>query len=247
MAEGYLAEAWRLLGEGLGPYVFEKTGDPKLRDTRDVYAILRKMVARGHWDQYFTALDRNERNWISELFELRNESWAHQGVYSDEDIHHYLGVMVRLLRSISASEQTDSVAQLHTAIGRLIYSQIPVLDTESPSQIILTLPEGMGGDDFVEILRRAMSGISPQGSLTPTDYVDAPAGSDVVDLDNPNNVDTYILWGERSLEDDNYDEAITNFSEAIELSLEDPRGYRARGNVYVQKKEYGLRRVYIQI
>ena len=143
LAEGYFSEAWRFLGEGLGPYVFERTGEQALRGTRDVHAILQKMVARGNWDQFFTALGRNERNWASELFGLRNDAWAHQGIYSDEDIHHYVGVMVRLLTSIGAKEQADSVGQLHTEIGRLIYGQVSVAETESPSQIILELPAGM--------------------------------------------------------------------------------------------------------
>ena len=79
MAEGYFSQAWRLLGEGLGPYVFERTGDQALRGTRDVYAILQKMMARGNWDQFFTSLGRNERNWASELFGLRNDSWGSSG------------------------------------------------------------------------------------------------------------------------------------------------------------------------
>ena len=144
MAEGYLSEAWRLLGEGLGSYVFRRTGDQALRGTRDVYAILQKMMARGNWDRYFNALGRKERNWASELLGLRNDSWAHQGIYSDEDIHHYVGVMVRLLRSIGAKEQADSVGDLHTAIGRLIYGQDSGASADSRSQIIVSLPEGIG-------------------------------------------------------------------------------------------------------
>ena len=50
-AEGYLVRALRRLGDGLGPYVYEKTQDAELvRDssvTRDVQPILRAMVARG--------------------------------------------------------------------------------------------------------------------------------------------------------------------------------------------------------
>ena len=211
MAEGYLSEAWRFLGEGLGPYVFERTSDQALRDTRDVYTILQKMMARGNWDQFFSGLGRNERNWASELLGLRNDSWAHQGIYSDEDIHHYVGVMVRLLRSIGAKEQADSVGQLHIEIGRLIYGQPSVADTESPSQIILELPEGMAGDDLAEILRRAVSSISPQESSSPTANAGTPANSDTVDLDIPDEIDGFIRRGEQNLEDNDYAEAIDEF------------------------------------
>ena len=236
MAEGYLSEAWRLLGEGLGPYVYKKTGDQELSNTRDVYVILQKMVASGNWNQYFKSLGHRERSWASELFALRNESWAHQGNYSDEDIHHCLGVMVRLLRSISAAEQADSVAESYETVGRLIYGQRSVGDSESPSQDILALLEGMGREDFAEILRRGISTISRPQSLSSNYDSGGIVDTDEVDLDGVKDVVYYIRRGEMCLKDDKNEQAIEEFSAAIESFPENPRGYRARGNVYARNE-----------
>ena len=211
-----------------------------MRGTRDVYAILHKMVARGNWDQYFSALGRNERNWVSELFELRNESWAHQGIYTDEDIHHYLGVMLRLLRSVGAREQAASVNALHAAIGRLLYGQQPVTEAEGTKQIVLALPEGLGREDVADLLRQTILSISPQQNLSPATDSGTLVDSDSIELRDPEDAEGYIQRGQRNLENDNYDEAISDFCKAIELSPDESKPYRARGNAYVQNEEFDL-------
>ena len=200
MAEGYFSEAWRLLGEGLGPFVFKRTGDQALSGTRDVYDILRKMVSSGTWERHFTELGHSERNWAWELYRGRNDSWAHQGTYSDDDIHHYVGVMLRLLRAIEANEQADEIGKLHVAIGRLIYGQPSNTNAGNPNQIILSLPEGMGGDDLADILRRTIPIVSSEESTTPDEGAVTPSDSDRDELDEPADLDGYIRRGRRYFE-----------------------------------------------
>ena len=116
-AEGYLVRGLRRLGEGLGPYVYEKTKSPRLiKDgvvTRDIYYILHEMVIiRGNWDRFFQEeLGYSGRGSVNQLFEFRNGPWAHLVGYDDSDAHHYLGVIQRLLEAISAHELANQVAQ----------------------------------------------------------------------------------------------------------------------------------------
>ena len=81
---------------------------------------------------------------------------------------------------------------------------------------------------------------STQENLPATNSAGTPVDSDIVDLDNPDDFDGFIRLGEKKFEEDDYDEAISNFSAAIGISPEDPRGYRARGNVFARKMEYEL-------
>ena len=126
-ADGYLVRALRRLGEGLGPYVYGKTGsDDLVRDgsvTLDVQPILRVMVSPDIWDRYFRELGRDARGLANELIVFRNGPWAHLAGYSDNDVLHYLGVIERLLRAISADDQAQAVAGMWGELGRLIFRQ----------------------------------------------------------------------------------------------------------------------------
>ena len=127
-SEGYLVRALRRLGEGLAPYVFEKTQDPELLNkdgswNRDIQPILRIMVTRDNWDRHFGGLGRNSRNWVSELIEFRNVQWAHLVGYGDDDVLHYLGVILRLLRATSCDEQAQAVEEMYYQLGRLRHGQ----------------------------------------------------------------------------------------------------------------------------
>ena len=127
-AEGYLVRGLRRLGEGLGPYVYERTKSPELiRDgavTRDVYYILSNMVqVRGNWDRFFQEeLGHSGRGSVNQLFDFRNGAWAHLVGYDDSDAHHYLGVIQRLLEAISAHEQANQVAQYYEELGIILYA-----------------------------------------------------------------------------------------------------------------------------
>lgn len=121
-SEGYLNRAWRRLGEGLAPYVAGKTGDDSLKETRDVYTLLSKMVSPGTWDAHFRELGHSGRGWVNQLRDFRNGPWAHLAGYSDDDVLHYIGVIVRLLEAISATKQAQVVAQMYNDLGKLIFS-----------------------------------------------------------------------------------------------------------------------------
>ena len=237
MAEGYFSQAWRVLGEGLGPYVYDHTGDRALRGKRDVHAILQKMLVSDNWDQFFKALGRREQSWASELFDARNKSWAHQGVYGDDDIHHLVGVMGRLLRSIHANEQEESIWALHTAIGRLIYGQNVDSGEDTKSHLLLSLLETIRGDDLTERLERLIPAVSSQGHSSSLTTSDSPTNSSHASL-LPR--DEYVRLGESSLAQGDYDEAIAFFHTAIEYAPEDPSTYRARGYIYIQKGDHDL-------
>ena len=79
-AEGFLNRAWRRLGEGLGPFVADKTGKGHFKGSRDVYAILSEM--ENSWNTHFRTIghderDRSPRSWVIDLLSFRNGPWAH--------------------------------------------------------------------------------------------------------------------------------------------------------------------------
>lgn len=150
-ADGYLVRALRRLGEGLGPYVAAKTGDESLKETRDVYVLLRTMVRVPHnWDTYFQGeLGHSGRGLVNQLFEFRNGPWAHLVGYSDNDVLHYIGVIERLLKAVSAEEQARVVEQMWDELGNLIFSQ--------------STPERQSGSENAE-LRQRVSALEKENS-----------------------------------------------------------------------------------
>ena len=124
-SDGYLVRALRRLGEGLGPYVAAKTGDESLKETRDVYVLLQTMVrVPRNWDTYFQSeLGHSGRGLVNQLFDFRNGPWAHLIGYSDNDALHYLGVIGRLLRAVSANGQAQAVEDMWDELGKLIFSE----------------------------------------------------------------------------------------------------------------------------
>ena len=156
-AEGYLVRGLRRLGEGLGPYVYEKTKDKRLISknkngvvTRDVYAILLVMVVVGrNWQRHFQdELGYSGHGLANELFEFRNGPWAHLIGYSDKDVIHYLGVIERLLKAISAHEQADQVAKYWEDIIELLYGEGRGLS--SANSAMMAGPEEDEGEEKLE-------------------------------------------------------------------------------------------------
>lgn len=77
----------------------------------EAYRIL--MVMWEHWNSVFKkTLGYNERNYVSELRDVRNR-WAHQNAFTYDDTYRALDSMARLLRSVSAkeAEEVDKMAQ----------------------------------------------------------------------------------------------------------------------------------------
>ena len=196
-AESYLNRAWRRLGEGLGPFVAEKTGKDQFRGTRDVYYILSEMERS--WDTHFRGVvgrnerDRGPRSWVIDLLNFRNEPWAHQVGYDDHDVLKYLYQICQLLRAVSADEQAQAVEQKYAKLGKLIFSQSePELPRERDSEL----------SD-----RRAAAYQMAQ----PRDSVDPPASSTSVD------VVLLINAAENLIRSGSYQQAIETCSDAIEI------------------------------
>ena len=148
-AEGYLNRAWHRLGEGLGPFVAEKTGKESFKRTRDVYAILSEMD--NSWSTHFRTVGRDERDrgprsWVIDLLNFRNGPWAHLVGYDDHDVLKYLYQICQLLRAVSADEQAQAVEQMYTELGKLLFNQsVPERPSDSESdewrQLISDLQE----------------------------------------------------------------------------------------------------------
>ena len=133
MPNSYQAEvvgrAMAFLREGLGPFVerhvapsaraagrfkdFVKSNrglEEKRIDHWDVAALLKFMQYT--WNDVFRhVLGRSERAFVTELQDWRNK-WAHQELFSTEDMDRALDSAARLLRAIDAEAQAVEVAEL---------------------------------------------------------------------------------------------------------------------------------------
>lgn len=98
--------------------------DPILRDKPIVdwdAAGLLKIMWETWNDTFRRTLSFPERNYVSELREVRNK-WAHQMPFSSEDADRALDSMARLLTSISAP-QADEISKMKHELRRLIYDE----------------------------------------------------------------------------------------------------------------------------
>ena len=261
-ADGYLVKALRRLGEGLGRFVYRRTQDEELIKgssvTRDVQPILRTMVGQGNWDRYFAELGRDGRNWVSELIEFRNGPWAHLAGYSDNDVLHYLGVIERLLRAVSAYEQAQAVEQMYAELGKLIFSetrperpreienaelrqQIFDLKIENSdlrirnSQIIGQLE---GFQYAASLMAFSSAAVAPieTSVFSSTDNV---APSDGLAIAHESAED-FLQRGNEARREGYIEAALDHYSRAIELSPYLAKAYAGRGNAYADGEEYEL-------
>lgn len=252
-AEGYLVRALRRLGEGLGPYVYGKIQDAQLlKDgsvTRDVQPILRIMVAGGNWTTYFQELGHYGRSWVSELIEFRNGPWAHLVGYSDDDVLHYLGVIGRLLKAVSADEQARVVDQMWGQLGKLLFNQsTPQRPRDSESDELrqriseevkkqlselMAQQEGKSapsteGDD--KAVHDFFSGEIRLG-LSEEEYSQAIAEVDEILRLDPTNVSAYIDRAKIHGDKLEFGLAIDDYSEALKLDPGNAAAYIERGNL----------------
>ena len=63
-----------------------------------------------------------ERNWVSELREVRNK-WAHNEAFSTDDTYRVLDTSERLLQSFGAAEQVQTVRTLKQDLLRQRYAE----------------------------------------------------------------------------------------------------------------------------
>jgi predicted AAA+ superfamily ATPase len=133
-----VGKALELLNEGLKPFVIREmeavygtrwryNASESLRDQHitpdgtdlvlDIQALLLTMWDQ--WNQVFRrTLGHGERNYVSELREVRNE-WAHQSPFSTDDAHRALDTAERLLNALSATEQASEVRKMRLDLTRL--------------------------------------------------------------------------------------------------------------------------------
>ena len=267
-SEAYLNRAWRCLGEALGPYVFRKTNDDSLKETRDVYVILSKMLDTGVWDSYFQAeLDHNGRRYVYQLRDFRN-SWAHQDFegYDDNDVLHTLYSIVQLLRAIAAPQQADLVQQMHDELISLIAAlgaperrQPPSEYAQWQQEFQQWKPEQRQFYGFLmaqQITQPEISQFAAPHSpriMPPQDDIAisapaAPANMDTTIPLNPNirQPDYFVYRGNAALNQQDYDHAIECYNRALALNPNlhselNPRlagAYNNRGLAYDNKGEY---------
>lgn len=259
-ADGYLVRAWRRLGEGLAPYVAAKTGDDSLKETRDVYVLLHTMVrVPRNWDTYFQGeLDHGGRGLVNQLFDFRNGPWAHLIGYSDNDVLHYLGVIVRLLKAVSADEQAQAVEQMYAELGKLIFSQSTperprdienaelrqrISDLEEDKSELqnrnLQISGQLEGFQYAATLMAfapaSVAPISP--TIIPT--TDNVAPSDARPI-APDTAEDFLRRGDEARREGYIEDALTCYDRAIELNPNLAEAYVGRGNAYTDGEEYEL-------
>ena len=253
-AEGFLNRGWRRLGEALGPFVAERTGNERFRGTRDIHAILNEM--NRSWNTHFWTIGRDERDlgprsWVNDLLSFRNGPWAHLIGYDDHDVLKCLYQMCQLLRAISADKQAQVVELMYDELGRLLFR-----DTEPTSgregkeltesqQVIDMLPQ-MSVQQFFQ-LQAGISqilgqleggGLSRVPSLTVADSsaqvasvtgptVNEDEASDAGSID-PAAAD-FLRMGNEDREAGFIEEAVAKYSRAIELHPHLVWAYLGRG------------------
>ena len=241
IVDGRLNRAWRLLGEGLGPYTARKIGDPGLLATRDVSLILRKMTSGTIWRDHFSDLGYSARSWASELRDARNTRWGHQGSYNNDDVHHYLGVMVRLLSAAGANEQANVISEMRNEVGHALYGVANAISAQSyqiSSDYVV-----IGKQDLEEFVRSTIPELAKEvrlQSALPNTLPEAQPGIAVGSGDTeqqPANaeVSAHRERGIGHIRESRFDEAIDSFIKVVALDPNNPRNYLARGYAYTWK------------
>jgi len=108
-------ERWRYAAsDALRDHHFSEDGTDLVLDTQALLLII--------WDQWKTVFQRtlghSERNYVSELREVRNK-WAHQHLFSTDDTYRALDTAERLLNAVSAAEQAAEVRKMKQDLLRL--------------------------------------------------------------------------------------------------------------------------------
>jgi predicted AAA+ superfamily ATPase len=128
-----VGKALALLAQGLAPFVdrectralgsrwedaVQGTGAPS---KTDIQFLLRAMAATWR-DVFERTLGRMERNYVSELIDARNR-WAHQETFTSDDAYRALDSGERLLRAVSAGEQSAEIGRMKHDLQRRRYAE----------------------------------------------------------------------------------------------------------------------------
>ena len=260
MAAGFLTNAFRVLGEGLRPYVATKTGNRI--DTPDIALILRKMEEG--WNQVFHNLGREVRSRVIAVRVFRNEKWGHQGVYSDGDVHHILGDIIRILWAVSAEDSAKAVEEMHGELGSLIYGQLALeyrqenhnvdeirkefADVKSMMSVMAwylaagTEPNLSANQTSITAETADLSDGNPAPiSATPisdsSNRTVQSAGITDAPRDNESDFD-FLQRGREAFANEQYEEAVTYFIQAVEFNPNQVEAKVLLGYAFSRNQDY---------
>ena len=161
LSDGSLTYAFRRLREGLIPFMrkvlntdaVERGRGPhrrevKLEVVRDVNELLNIWLEnQGTFIKSFS--DRSDfnpgRNWPNEIRTFRNERWAHQGSYNDEDVANIVNVIILFLDAVEAKDEAGMVREIADEFEALIYSGQPSVETNPSTGQQLSVAEVAAG------------------------------------------------------------------------------------------------------
>lgn len=132
-----VGQALKLLAQGLAPFVerecrakhgdgwvtmVARTDDPSRKMSPTDVQFLLKAI----WDEWRAGFDRvlgqSERTLVSELRDTRNR-WAHQEVFSSDDVYRALDSAHRLLAAVSAPEEASMADKLKQDLLRQRFAE----------------------------------------------------------------------------------------------------------------------------
>ena len=108
-AEGYLTVVWRKLGKVLGPFLAKRLRQDYLSGVTDVYTLLKQM--KNNWFDQLEDLGQMTKNRVHLLAAFRSGLWAHQGIYTLEEIDDALRNIVFVLDVIEGGSKANTVRQ----------------------------------------------------------------------------------------------------------------------------------------
>ena len=161
LSDGCLTYAFRRLREGLIPFMrkvlntdaAERSFEPhrrevKLEDVRDVKVLLDIWLdnQRTFIESFSDRRKFNPgRNWPNEIRTFRNERWAHQGSYNDEDVANIVRVIFLFLQAVEAKEEAAAVRKIVYEFEALTYSGQPSVETNPSTGQQLSVAEEVAG------------------------------------------------------------------------------------------------------
>ena len=87
----------------------------------DTQALLKAMV--DNWQGVFRyVLGHVERSYVGELYDVRNK-WAHEKLFTPDDVYRALDTMQRLLESISEGRHAEAVGELKADLQRQVLAK----------------------------------------------------------------------------------------------------------------------------
>jgi predicted AAA+ superfamily ATPase len=128
-----VGRALALLTQGLAPFVAReckarygdhwvgRVGRHEWANPNDAQFLL--SVLADQWNEVFRkVLGRTERNYVSELIEIRNR-WAHQGNFSTDDTYRALDTIQRMLASVAAADQAVEADRMRQELLRVRFTE----------------------------------------------------------------------------------------------------------------------------